>query len=458
MQLAFDRSERWKDEDGHLHVRVSNLSKATVNPYRGSEIPGYEALGLDPGKVYQLLRHPEELEKAAATSNNIRLLSKHLSVSANDPKEQFVAGSTGTDGAYKHPYLTNSLVIWRQQDIDDVESQEKCELSCGYRYDPDMTPGTYEGQQYDGVMRNIRFNHVALVGEGRAGPDVQVHDSKMEKPMPISSRHALMVKGAVAAFLAPRLMPETVLALDGALGSVNAANWKTQKASLLASVTAMAKPRLAPGKNLTGLASFIGAFDEMAEEDDDEVMDEAETEAEKEARAEDEKEGCDEAEMEKRAKDRRDARDKARDKAAKDKAAKDKAKDLDLEKWAKEEEDEPAHKGDKAKDRAKDKAMDELKADLRKSITDQMNAAVEAREVVRPLVGKVSLAMDTAEAIYAYALKAKGVKIDGVHPSAYRAMVEMLPKVAPAPAPLAMDEAADSLHQMFPDAARIRLS
>jgi hypothetical protein len=34
--------------------------------------------------------------------------------------------------------------------------------------------------------------------------------------------------------------------------------------------------------------------------------------------------------------------------------------------------------------------------------------------------------MDTAEAIYAFALKQAGVPIDGIHPSAYGAMVDLV--------------------------------
>ena len=34
--LVMDRSERWKDQDGNLHVAISNISKAAVNPYRGT--------------------------------------------------------------------------------------------------------------------------------------------------------------------------------------------------------------------------------------------------------------------------------------------------------------------------------------------------------------------------------------------------------------------------------------
>ena len=55
------------------------------------------------------------------------------------------------------------------------------ELSLAYFYAPDMTPGTWQGQPYDGVMRQIMGNHLALVEEGRAGHDVAVRDAKPNK-------------------------------------------------------------------------------------------------------------------------------------------------------------------------------------------------------------------------------------------------------------------------------------
>jgi hypothetical protein len=55
--LALDyASVRSKDADGHLHVASSIVSAAQVNPYNGSEIPNWQALGLDPNRVYMLLR------------------------------------------------------------------------------------------------------------------------------------------------------------------------------------------------------------------------------------------------------------------------------------------------------------------------------------------------------------------------------------------------------------------
>ena len=145
VRFALDRSARFYDEDGRLHVRVSNISKAVVNPYYGSEIPDHEGLGLDPNRVYYLLRDAEELEKAAPTFNNLPLLSKHVPVTAQDEESHqpdLVVGSTGTDAVFVNPYLRNSLVVWAATAIAGIESDEIKELSSAYRYDADMTPGT----------------------------------------------------------------------------------------------------------------------------------------------------------------------------------------------------------------------------------------------------------------------------------------------------------------------------
>lgn len=53
--MAFDYvSVRSFDQDGRLRVREANISRACVNPYAGDEIPGWERLGLDPGRISTL--------------------------------------------------------------------------------------------------------------------------------------------------------------------------------------------------------------------------------------------------------------------------------------------------------------------------------------------------------------------------------------------------------------------
>ena len=220
--LAQDRSLRSYDQDGRLHVESSNISKATVNPYYGSEIPNYQQLGLEPKKVYYLLRDPEELEKAAPTFNNLPLLSKHIPVSADEPKKEVIAGTTGSDTVFEDGYLKCSLAVWDAEAIAGIESGEQMELSSAYRYVADMTPGEFNGMRYDGVMRDIVGNHVALVDVGRAGRDVVVSDAD-----PFSERNVMKLKkGAKArihAVLKPfmaqdaELSPDELLQVIGSL-------------------------------------------------------------------------------------------------------------------------------------------------------------------------------------------------------------------------------------------------
>jgi 8-oxo-dGTP pyrophosphatase MutT (NUDIX family) len=176
--LAYDEeSMRYYDQDGHLHVKRTPVSKANVCPYLGSEIPRADELGLQPDKIYHLLRDPEELKKGAPTLNGKPFLRKHIPVSSTDHPSYDVIGALGNEAEFEDPYLYNSVVIWPQKAIDGVDSGERREISSAYRYRPDMTPGTYKGVRYDGVMRDIIFNHACAIPEGRAGSDVAVADS-----------------------------------------------------------------------------------------------------------------------------------------------------------------------------------------------------------------------------------------------------------------------------------------
>lgn len=179
VKFAFDKaSVRTYDEDGMMHVALTPISKANVCIYYGKEIPNSEALGLDPNKAYRLLRDPEELKKAVSTFNNKPVLNKHIGVTVIDPPKESIVGSTGERSEFDGTYLKNSLVLWDIDSILGVETEKQKEISSSYRYKLDMTPGEYEGETYDGVMRDIVCNHVAIVPSGRAGSDVFVYDSK----------------------------------------------------------------------------------------------------------------------------------------------------------------------------------------------------------------------------------------------------------------------------------------
>lgn len=193
--VAFDKaSARSYDANGHLIVDSTVITKAAVNPYYGKEIPDYESLGLDPEKIYNMLRDPTELEKGMHTLGEKQLLIKHIFVSADEPQKESIAGTIGSNLEMIGNDVKGSLTVWDKEAINLIESGKLAELSASYFYDPVMKSGTFNGQAYDGIMTNIRGNHVALVERGRIGRDALVADA-LPKLMELNMK---LKKGAVA--------------------------------------------------------------------------------------------------------------------------------------------------------------------------------------------------------------------------------------------------------------------
>lgn len=177
--LALDRSARTIDQDGHMRVKRSLLTRAEVSPYRGEEINAVENLGLDPNKIYNLYRLPEELKKGASTLEGKPILVKHKPISSDDHPSELVAGSVNNP-EFVGDKLYGDLSLWDQGAIDAIDEGSKKHISLGYHYKPVMTPGTApSGKKFDGVMKDIRYNHLALVDSPRI-KDAVVADSADE--------------------------------------------------------------------------------------------------------------------------------------------------------------------------------------------------------------------------------------------------------------------------------------
>lgn len=421
--LAFDRaSVRTFDVDGRLRVEITNISKATVNGYLGSEIPGADELGLDPRQIYQLLRDPKELEAAADTFNSIPVLSEHVPVSADDHRPDLVVGSTGTDAVFEAPYLKNSLVVWSADAIKGIENGEQRELSCAYRYTPVMEPGTYEGTRYDGRMTQLIGNHVALVATGRAGPDVVVGDSQLPKDQHMKSkplsRHATMAKGALVGLVMPKLAVDQKIDFNALLTGVTAANWTAKKADIRNAI----RPKLAKDADIADVAKLLDAFDPGNQgmedapppeaQNPDEMLDAVDADPTEEILA------------------------MLRGKVSDEDLAAVQAKLQALlapatDEFPPEAGSPPPMAADPnitdMNDKKDPPAMDTVNKLVAAAIEKQKaeaRDAAEAREAVRPFVGSVAVALDSAEAIYRSALGMLGVKHEGVHASALRAVLD----------------------------------
>lgn len=465
-RMAFDRgSVRSYDHDGRLHVKLTHISKANVCPYRGNEIPDADALGLDPNRIYMLLRDPEEIKKGIATANLIPVLNEHVPVSPIDPKQKNVVGYTGTDAVFNAPYVDNSMVISVQSAIQGVEDGTEQELSSAYYYDADMTPGTYQGEHYDGVMRNIKFNHVALVPKGRAGPDVMVGDSSLnlngESTVGKSlSKKAVLAKGALLAVLKPKMAADAKLDLNAILVGVNAKNWAEKKPGILDAI----KSKMAKDADLADVVELLDKLDGEQPDNDDVAQDEPDPK-------------CAEILDMLRGKisdeDLAQVQAKLSAPAAGGQATDD---DEDDEPGAMDEPDQTAGaananpKDEKNKDEvpmskaAMDKAIklacDATARDVEAKTIARLRGISEAEEAVKPYVGKLAVAMDSAEAVYKSALEILKVDIKDVHPSAYKAILVAQPKPGAEAKPrVAQDSAATvstDFLEAFPGADRLR--
>lgn len=446
--LAFDRaSVRTVDQDGRLRVEITHISKAAVNPYRGDEIPDWERLGLDPNRVYFLLRDPDELARAAPSFNNIPLLSKHVPVTVDEPQKEFVVGATGSDAVFTAPYLDNSLVVWDAVAIAGIESRQQQELSSAYRYRADMTAGVYQGVPYDGVMRDIRGNHVALVEVGRAGPDVVVGDSNTlkpsENPKMKFSKTAIAVAAGLRVYLRPKLAQDAALGDLGPLvKGLTAKNFASERPRLVRAVEGRFKGKLAQDADLSDLVEVIDAFSDPA----DPIVAGDEEDPETPPVAEDD-----------------DLMAKMRDMISAKLGAEEAERIMQAIGEPSGAEDSPPPFAGKPDEPVSKPAMD---AALAKATKEGENAAVArmaairtAEQECRPIIGDI-IAQDSAEAVYKMALDAKGIDLTDTPPTAYRALVKLAltQDQTPKTPRVAMDSAAHkSFADRYPAASHVKV-
>ncbi len=123
--------------------------------------------------------HPNEGRVDA--TNFSRLSKGHVSTDVAPEDEKFVGGT---------------VVVQDADIVSLVDQKALSEFSAGYGCTIDATPGTTpDGEPYDVVQRNIKYNHVALLprGQGRAGSEVSLRlDSNGHQVMPLPTKDTKM--------------------------------------------------------------------------------------------------------------------------------------------------------------------------------------------------------------------------------------------------------------------------
>lgn len=469
--IALDRipSSRIFDHDGHLHVEQVHITKAGVSPYYGREIPQWQDLGLQPDRIYRLLRDPIELERAASTLHNKPLLFGHNPVHAEDHDHQRTVG-TVSKPTWNSPYLDGDMACWVQQAIDCVKDDTQKELSSAYHYKAVMGSGVYEGEAFDGRMTNISFNHVALVPKGRVGPDCVVSDSaetvlqhltaataaveqivaaqdagdatdgragpNLSDGAPtrtiLMAKHSLSgaaahTQGALSTYLHGKLAQDAKVDIRPLIDGLTAKNFKAYKPILALGLKGAMAGKLAKDADLNDVEEVLDRVEEAVEELQETVEEvPAAPAAVEEPEAKDASEGdvlaflsgkLSEEDLE-AVRGMLSSNDAPPAPLAGDDANKGK----------------PAPAQDKAPDMSKFVPRQAMDAAIQRAVADATAQAAghqsklrAAERFVRPWVGDLP-AMDSEEQIHRAACDVLGIKHTGVHASALPVLIERSPK------------------------------
>jgi hypothetical protein len=164
--------------------QIGALSGCKRTPQGGLEAPanltrtGIFLYHKQDGTVQKEYRPANEVFNAdsLATLAGAPLTVGHPGLVRTDNWKQHSVGHVGDEVKPGGRFVQAKVRVQDATTVAAVERKDLVELSCGYTCDLDHTPGEFEGEKYDAIQRNIRYNHVALGAKdfGRAGTEVRL--------------------------------------------------------------------------------------------------------------------------------------------------------------------------------------------------------------------------------------------------------------------------------------------
>lgn len=147
------------------------------------------------GTIRRELRLPDEVSNpdSLGTLGGKPVTLEHPPVRVDSRNaKKYQVGVVGDEIVFTEGgYVKVRVVVHRGDAVSEIDRGKK-ELSCGYECDIDPTPGMWQGQHYDAVQRNIRYNHLAVVDKGRAGASVRLRVDSDDAVMTATKEDSVM--------------------------------------------------------------------------------------------------------------------------------------------------------------------------------------------------------------------------------------------------------------------------
>lgn len=163
---------------------VNQIHKFEKTSHGFLKVPGFATRTgvftylLGDGTVRRELRHPEDVfdELSLKSLAHIPVTDEHPPEMVTVQNvEKYSKGYTSERAeVIGQEKVETDLYVTHPDLIDKIEKLGKRELSTGYLSDLVQEEGVYNGAAYDYRQKNIRYNHLAVVEQGRAGPEVRL--------------------------------------------------------------------------------------------------------------------------------------------------------------------------------------------------------------------------------------------------------------------------------------------
>lgn len=215
--------------------RGGKVTSFARTPQGGIKAPAYLTrtgvfVYLQDGKPFRELRHPDEVFDAASLASLAAapITIHHPGKVTPETWQRNSVGHVADDVKRSDIFVAAELRVQDAKAVQGLEDGTLVELSCGYDRNLDMTPGVYDGQAYDAIQREIRYNHVALLppGGGRAGSEVRVRHDAADMGIPAAEYPAPMAVESKT----PNMDAVDELAKAGARADVAEGRADTEKA------------------------------------------------------------------------------------------------------------------------------------------------------------------------------------------------------------------------------------
>ena len=164
------KSNRYFDENGFLVIKDNKIAKAGVFEYLGREISD----SLPETEIYKVYRPWEELEISAKDFEGMPLKYGHEWVQPE--KRDIKIGAVSGEVKLEEPYLVADIKVYDKDAIEEITAKGIVDLSPGYKAYYKQESGEYNGEKYEFKQEDIKYNHLAVVENGRSGKEVRIAD------------------------------------------------------------------------------------------------------------------------------------------------------------------------------------------------------------------------------------------------------------------------------------------